>query len=67
MLKRPLLMVVPLMVLAAACAETHGPPKLREGLPAPDFSLPSANSGEVSLRDFRGERAALLYFSMGPG
>ena len=40
---------------------------LREGDRAPNFVLPAANGPEVSLEEFRGRKAALLYFSMGPG
>jgi hypothetical protein len=36
------------------------------GATAPDFSLPAASGGEVSLSDYRGS-SVLLYFSMGPG
>jgi hypothetical protein len=37
----------------------------RVGDPAPAFSLPSAQGGTVSLGEFRGRKAVLLYFSMG--
>lgn len=37
------------------------------GKPAPDFTLPSTTGEEVSLSDYRGKKAVLLYFSMGPG
>ena len=40
---------------------------LRVGDAAPAFTLPSAKGGTVSLAQFRGHRAVLLYFSMGPG
>lgn len=33
---------------------------------APNFSLPAADGGKVSLSDYRGS-PVLLYFSMGPG
>ena len=36
------------------------------GEAAPNFSLPAAGGGEVSLADYRGS-SVLLYFSMGPG
>jgi hypothetical protein len=35
------------------------------GEPAPDFSLPSATGGEVSLGIFRAKRAVVLVFYMG--
>ncbi len=58
--------LLPLILVAIACQQEQ-PLSLREGKPAPDFSLPSADGDRVSLSDYRGERAALLYFSMGPG
>ena len=58
---------------SAACggAGTAGSPPPtakgpRIGDPAPAFSLPSAQGGSVSLGEFRGRKAVLLYFSMGP-
>jgi hypothetical protein len=39
----------------------------RIGEMAPAFALPSAEGGQVSVRDFQGRSAVLLYFSMGPG
>lgn len=36
------------------------------GVAAPGFALASADGGDVSLTDYRGE-PVLLYFSMGPG
>ena len=65
-MKRTLL-ILPLILLAAACQADRGPSRLREGATAPSFTLPSARGGPVSLGDYRGERAVLLYFSMGPG
>ena len=41
-------------------ATTTRPPAIGER--APDFTLPSTSGEEVSLRDFRGERAVLLAF-----
>jgi hypothetical protein len=40
---------------------------LRVGAEAPPFTLPSPDDESVSLEDYRGRRAVLLYFSMGPG
>jgi hypothetical protein len=39
---------------------------IRVGATAPDFTLPAASGGEVSLSDYRGSPVP-LYFSMGPG
>ncbi len=57
---------------SAACGggESAGSPPPSEdsprvGDPAPAFSLPSAQGGTVSLGEFRGRKAMLLYFSMG--
>jgi peroxiredoxin len=33
----------------------------RQGGPAPDFTLPSADGGQVALRDFRGRWAVLVF------
>ena len=41
-------------------ATTRRPPAIGER--APDFTLPSTSGEDVSLRDFRGERAVLLAF-----
>src|SRR5215216_5470369 len=35
---------------------------VRVGEPAPDFSLPATTGGTVSLSDFRGKQAVVLYF-----
>jgi hypothetical protein len=59
-----------LMLILGACStgtEQTKEPALRVGSRAPDFELPDAQGGKVSLASFRGDRAALLYFSMGPG
>jgi cytochrome oxidase Cu insertion factor (SCO1/SenC/PrrC family) len=62
------------MLLGSACSSsttsqgdagrTSAP---RVGAPAPNFSLPSAQGGTISLAGFHGRKAVLLYFSMGPG
>ncbi len=36
--------------------------ELKEGLKAPDFSLPSSDGGQVSLSDFKGKKSVVLYF-----
>ena len=68
---RPLLWMGLLVVVLAGCEESQragdgegGPVKV--GATAPDFSLPAASGGEVSLSDYRGS-SVLLYLSMGPG
>jgi thioredoxin-dependent peroxiredoxin len=33
-----------------------------EGMPAPDFSLPSTSGETISLSDFKGKQAVVLYF-----
>jgi peroxiredoxin len=35
--------------------------------PAPDFTLPAAGGGNVSLSDYRGEKNVLLFFNEGYG
>lgn len=35
---------------------------IREGDPAPDFTLPSDGGGEVRLRDLRGRRVVLYFY-----
>lgn len=37
------------------------PTSLKEGQPAPDFTLPDADGKPVSLRDFR-DKFVVLYF-----
>lgn len=49
-----------------ASSEGAGDAPIRVGAAAPDFALPAAGGGRVSLSEHRGE-AVLLYFSMGPG
>lgn len=75
---RPLVLVAMALALsigAVACSPRAASPgdlgkptdSSMVGKPAPDFSLPAAGGGEVSLGDYRGKKAVLLYFSMGPG
>jgi thioredoxin-dependent peroxiredoxin len=35
---------------------------IKEGDPAPDFSLPSTSGEPISLSDFKGKQAVILYF-----
>jgi len=37
-------------------------PELKEGDKAPDFTLPSSDGGNVSLKDFKGKENVVLYF-----
>lgn len=63
-----------LLVVGAACTSSDEPPRAEKaeavvavGDPAPVFALPTSNGQELSLAEFRGKKAVLLYFSMGPG
>ena len=58
-------------ILGFACQQasektTPTSESLEEGERAPAFELESPTA-EVSLADYRGKKAVLLYFSMGPG
>jgi hypothetical protein len=54
-------------MLAIACQSKAPNEALQEGSQAPGFALPSPDGSIVRLDDFLGDRAILLYFSMGPG
>jgi hypothetical protein len=63
-----------LTLLGVACGSgkgssmgAGGTKAVRAGSVAPEFALRSAKGGTVSLGEFRGRKAVLLYFSMGPG
>ena len=65
--------LIALLSFAAGCTES-APPRgdaggsaVKEGDVAPTFDLPASDGGNVSLAEFRGKKAVLLYFSMGPG
>ena len=61
--------LVPLLLGACSHQEAGRPSSGGEvgvGQMAPDFTLPSAKSGKVTLSDLKG-KPVLLYFSMGPG
>ena len=59
-----------LAFVGAACSQSQPAPPARGpvavGARAPQFTLPSAGGGDVSLAGFSG-KPVLLYFSMGPG
>lgn len=66
--------VAVVMLLGSACSrgessggESTSRAAVETGSLAPNFTLPSAQGGVVSLDGFRGKKAVLLYFSMGPG
>jgi hypothetical protein len=65
--------LIALLSFGAGCSESAAPRGdsggsfIEEGDPAPAFALPTSDGGEVSLSEFRGKKAVLLYFSMGPG
>jgi cytochrome oxidase Cu insertion factor (SCO1/SenC/PrrC family) len=64
---RGVAVVLASLLLAASCGGDPEGPSLAEGDAAPDFTLPSAAGGEVTLSEFSGGKPVLLYFSMGPG
>jgi len=67
-----LLVLAGLALLVTSCstgapATSTPSQELAVGDDAPDFTLPEAGGGSVSLTEELGERPMLLYFSMGPG
>ncbi|GAB4435008.1 MAG: hypothetical protein Kow00120_01660 [Anaerolineae bacterium] len=55
-----------LLALVQACTNA-APAGIEVGATAPDFTLPSATGGEVSLADYAGRQPVLLYFHMAVG
>jgi hypothetical protein len=64
---------IALLSFDAGCTESAPPSDdsggsaIKDGDTAPAFALPASGGGEVSLSEYRGKKAVLLYFSMGPG
>lgn len=56
-----------LAFFAQRLSSRPGTVPVAEGTLAPEFTLPAANGGTVSLSDFVGKRHVLLFFSMGSG
>lgn len=52
--------------LFTACGRGNSAPASDEVYPAPDFTLPNALGGEVSLNDYKGE-PVFLFFHMAVG
>jgi hypothetical protein len=59
--------VLLLSAILAACARGPSETPRQTGAAAPNFTLPSASGGTVTLAAFREKKRVLLYFSMGPG
>jgi len=63
-------MVAILALVGSACSRSQSTPPSRGpvavGARAPQFTLPSAAGGDMSMAGFSG-KPVLLYFSMGPG
>lgn len=53
-------------LVATACGSNDEGSNIEVGAAAPDFTLPNATGGEVSLSDFAGQ-PVLLYFHMAVG
>ncbi len=54
------------IVLTAFISACGGVAQTVTASPAPDFSLPNASGGEVSLKDYEGKNV-LLFFHMAVG
>ena len=65
-MKRILFIFSLLALLLTACGGTNSAPASNETRPAPDFSLPNALGGEVSLSDYAG-KPVFLFFHMAVG
>ena len=65
-MKHTLFIVSLLTFLLAACGGASPAPASNEAHPAPDFTLPNALGGEVSLSDYTG-KPVFLFFHMAVG
>jgi cytochrome oxidase Cu insertion factor (SCO1/SenC/PrrC family) len=66
-MKLKLYLVIGLIsMMLAACGGGASAPENTEVQPAPDFTLPNALGGEVSLSDYAGE-PVFLFFHMAVG
>jgi hypothetical protein len=65
-MKNALFVVSTLALLLAACGGTSSDMQSSEIGPAPDFTLPNALGGEVSMSDYAGE-PVFLFFHMAVG
>ena len=63
---KPILLLGLISILLAACGGGASAPASDEVRPAPDFTLPNALGGEVSLSDYAGE-PVFLFFHMAVG
>jgi hypothetical protein len=60
-----LIIILSLATVLSACSSTQA--SVSVGEPAPDFSLPTADGGMVTLDDYVGKQPVLLYFHMAVG
>ena len=65
-MKYTLFVISTLALILAACGGTPSDAPSSEIKPAPDFTLPNALGGEVSMSDYSGE-SVFLFFHMAVG